>query len=349
MKVGTEVPAKCRQAFTLVELLIVGAVIAILATLTLVAVNMVAVTAKITKARSTIQKLDVAMQQIFETYEEKLSFIRKQIAANDETKNLDKKLQQKIAAHYIRDLMRMEMPQNWAEVQTEPLEMTEGYAVGDSPLRKYYLQEESKKPVVELNSAELLFLIVQNLNPEALEAFHGSEVADTNGNGFLEFVDAWGKPIRFLRWAPAFPGSDMQYDVLKASGGLPQTKLEDNKNWWLGRETAELLYAMRKATWRHHDPTDERIPSLFDDLVRQHSGESEQAYLTDEKAPIGWFLYPLIYSAGPDGDYGLDEGDNAPPVLGTEDILDPFAVPRGMPYGSSHFDNIHNHRWYNSF
>ena len=328
-----------RRALTLVELLIVGAVIALLATLTLVAVNMAATAAKITKTRSTIQKLDTAMQQIFETYAERLTVIRRQVAAEDETKDLDKETQRKIVAHRIRDLMRMEMPQSWAEVLREPIAMADYDAVEDSPLRKYYLQHGTASSA-ELSSAELLFLIIQNLNPEALEAFHGSEVADTDGNGLLEFVDAWGSPIRFLRWAPAFSDSDLQQNVLKRAGYTPTTNRANNRDWWItGRndKSSDLWQAMKTASINHPDPMDERIFDLLADPEQPFRG--------------GWFLYPLIYSAGPDGDYGLDDGliedgDEGTAIMGVEGILDPFGFPFGMPTGSSHFDNIHNHQWY---
>jgi len=53
---------------------------------------------------------------------------------------------------------------------------------------------------------------------------------------------------------------------------------------------------------------------------------------------------PLIYSAGPDGDYGLGYDTIAP--------ADPYAWPNdtyeqvwGTPDASDgHYDNIHNHR-----
>ena len=151
------------------------------------------------------------------------------------------------------------------------------------------------------------------MDPEALEAFHGSEVADTDGDGLLEFVDAWGRPIQFLRWAPAFNDSDIQQNVLN------ETAHETNRAWWLERDE-DLLSAMEKATSDHPDPTDERPDR------------------------IGWFLYPLIYSAGADGVYGLD--DEGTVVVGDDGILDPFMFPYGMPLGqgSGHFDNIHNHQ-----
>jgi hypothetical protein len=215
----------------------------------------------------------------------------------------------------------MEMPQNWMEVEMEPIPLTIGgktYRLEDSPLRNYYKQHGAA------SSSELLFLIIQNLNPEALEAFRGSEVADTDGDGFLEFVDAWGRPIQFLRWAPAFPDSDLQQNILALCDPkyVPKRNIEDNRTWWKNKDQ-RLLDAMASASKRHSFQLDGQANS------------------------IGWFLYPLIYSAGPDGKYGIDEGDNA--VIGTDEIVDPYAFPYGMPSGSSHLDNIHNHQWYRSF
>jgi hypothetical protein len=41
-------------------------------------------------------------------------------------------------------------------------------------------------------------------DPAIVGHFREDEFGDTNSNGQREFVDGWGKPIRFLRWAPAF-------------------------------------------------------------------------------------------------------------------------------------------------
>jgi len=328
-----------RRAFTLVELLVVCAIIGFLVTLTVIAVNMAARSAKVTKTRATIQKLDTAMLQIFAAYESKLDKIKNDIANEAAFSALSENERLKIAAHFIRDLMRMELPQNWEEAVTEPLTIPEirgdgdngddeedRYAVEASPLLYFYRQEyervlaRGKTP----RRAALLFLIIQNLNPEALEAFHGSEVA-ANDDGMLEFIDAWGNPILFLRWAPAFPDSDLQQNVLKRAGYTPVRDQVANRAWWIAWWTdvgnSDLLDAMRTASENHADPVDGRSNT------------------------IGWFLYPLIYSAGPDGRYGLDDEETV--TRGREGILDPFAFPHGMPNeGSRHLDNIHNHQWY---
>ena len=317
-----------RRAFTLVELLVVCAIIAILVTLTVITVNSVAHSTKVAKTRSTIQKLDTAMLQIFASYKSRFDAVRSDV--NRDYQALSPEDRQKITAHFIRDLMRMEMPQSWAEVLADPIEMIPGgYSIEESPLLYFYQQEYTRATTAGKtpSRAALLFLIIQNLNPEALEAFHGSEVADTDGDGLLEFVDAWGRPIQFLRWAPAFSDSDLQQNVLKEAKYALTPDQADNRQWWiLGRndENSDLRLAMVKASLDHPDPMDER------------------------PGAIGWFLYPLIYSAGADGRYAIDDGmDAVGQGVGSEGILDPFAFPYGMPDGTGrHFDNIHNHQWH---
>ena len=350
--------ATVRQAFTLVELLVVGAIIVILVTLTLIVMGRVEVSAKITKTRTTIQKLDAAMQQIFEAYENELAVVESQVAQKyRDNSDISDDTKQKIAAHFVRDLMRMEIPQNWAEVYDSSETPDDGIypklgpikinldgmpdlSVEESPLLDYYWQayKAATKRATgrEPNRAALLFLIIQNLNPEALESFHASEVADTDGDGLLEFIDAWGNPIQFLRWAPAFPSSDVQQDVLKIAGYVPKVNMENNKTWWMEGGGNDLPDAMVRASANHVDPLDKRINNVHD--------------------AVGWFLYPLIYSAGPDGKYDILDANPVSPTVGVEGILDPFAFPYGIPGDDNdndgilnHFDNIHNHQWYKSF
>jgi len=52
-------------------------------------------------------------------------------------------------------------------------------------------------------SAELLYLIVMQ-DPENAEQFRSNEIGDHDGDGLMEFHDAWGRPIRFLRWPAGF-------------------------------------------------------------------------------------------------------------------------------------------------
>ncbi len=68
---------------------------------------------------------------------------------------------------------------------------------------------------------ELLFLIVEgsDLNgTSAIELFGKSEIADTDGDGLNEFIDAFGSPIRWIRWPAGFSGASRFYpDMLDPS------------------------------------------------------------------------------------------------------------------------------------
>ncbi len=68
---------------------------------------------------------------------------------------------------------------------------------------------------------ELLFLIVEgsDLNgTSAIELFGKSEIGDTDGDGLKEFIDAFGRPIRWIRWPAGFAGASRFYpDMLDPS------------------------------------------------------------------------------------------------------------------------------------
>ncbi|MCU0707753.1 MAG: prepilin-type N-terminal cleavage/methylation domain-containing protein [Pirellula sp.] len=88
-------------------------------------------------------------------------------------------------------------------------------------------------------NAELLYLIIEDSNyngSSALELFGRSEIRDTDGDGLYEFVDAFGNPIRWIRWPsgsdisvrahpdlmdPALVGSDVQGDPMDRSKADP--------------------------------------------------------------------------------------------------------------------------------
>ena len=63
-------------------------------------------------------------------------------------------------------------------------------------------------------SAECLYMIVVNAcgDGEAKTLFSESTIGDTDGDGAPEFLDGWGHPISFLRWAPGFV-SDIQLNM----------------------------------------------------------------------------------------------------------------------------------------
>ena len=62
-------------------------------------------------------------------------------------------------------------------------------------------------------NAELLYLIVADSELEgssAIELFGAAEIADKDGDGLNEFIDAFGQPIRWIRW-PAWYSNATRY------------------------------------------------------------------------------------------------------------------------------------------
>ena len=65
-----------------------------------------------------------------------------------------------------------------------------------------------------IQSSELLYLIVSTSNyngSSALEQFRPTEIGDTDDDGLLEFIDAWGQPIVWLRWPAGYSGDLVRY------------------------------------------------------------------------------------------------------------------------------------------
>ncbi len=116
-----------------------------------------------------------------------------------------------------RDLMRMEMPDRWSDVTRGPEAVPTRPALHvlyEEAFNDAMTQSGSGSSAVETNaSAECLYLIVSTGSADGRASFNESDIGDTDGDGLMEFLDGWGKPIRFLRWAPGFSElSDVQVD-----------------------------------------------------------------------------------------------------------------------------------------
>jgi prepilin-type N-terminal cleavage/methylation domain-containing protein len=126
----------------------------------------------------------------------------------------------------------------------------------------------------ENESAECLYLIIMNAtgDGEARGMFKPNDIGDTDEDGAPEFVDGWGKPISFIRWAPGFD-SDAQLSM--ASLLRQQAKTNGDA-------------VVAQAILDDHDPFD-----LF---------RLDRPTTTTLR---GWRLVPLIVSGGGDEEIGL--------------------------------------------
>lgn len=65
-----------------------------------------------------------------------------------------------------------------------------------------------------VQTSELLYLFVASsrfAGSSALEFFRPSEIGDSDNDGMLEFIDAWGQPISWIRWPAGYPSDLVRY------------------------------------------------------------------------------------------------------------------------------------------
>jgi hypothetical protein len=250
----------------------------------------------------------------------------------------------------LRDLQRLEMPDRWNDTRYPPLTFawTAGQPWGRVPsvtarfqarynqarallLSKGKSATEADDILARYASAKLLYMIVMTHDPEAAEHFRSDEIARPTEDGLPVFVDAWGNPIKFLRWAPGFDQSGFQPTV---------SPIDD-------------------ATARANAASE--IPDPWNQKKTYRHGVLLAPATTD----LGWLLVPLIYSAGPDGIYDVVVDTPETPYRYAGD---PFACLTGSPARAmgtgldsentsetagvkvpanvsiDHFDNVTNHQ-----
>lgn len=167
----------------------------------------------------------------------------------------------------LRDTMRMELPDNYRDIEYSPslyhaaVFTSSGTpsvisppisrnvpgeynnlrrAFGLPPVMTPYTAAVSAGMTVAkastdnpaFDSAELLYQIVAASNyngSNGLEYFRPTEIGDVDGDGFLEFIDAWGMPICFIRWPAGYgePNRTAGGDPRPADSFLNDTSVPD--------------------------------------------------------------------------------------------------------------------------
>lgn len=158
--------------------------------------------------------------------------------------------------------------------------------------------------------AKLLYQIIASTTSEdssGIESFHPSEIGDPDQDGNPEFIDAWGTPIRFIRWpAGAWRWSPV---ALKSREAELYSWYYDSSATppWQDQTISggDRLDPVR-ADWRYMD--DDRYQAV---------GVPPEINVSKKNNPFD--LSPLVVSAGVDREFGLlFSGEDIPltPVSG---------------------------------
>ena len=292
---------KQRIGFTLIEMLVVVMIITMLAGMTLSAVGSARNAAAAARTRATIEKINRVVMKHYASYQ-----YRRVDIGDTTNKTKIQVAQDKLKA--LRALIRHEMPDRAGDLNAFSGETLPA-------LTQMYKMKFNKSTDTSHAAAELLFMQVM-ADPVGASMFSEGEIGDADKDGLPEFLDGWGRPIRYILWPAGF---------FRSQQDSCESDLQVTTN------TNDVKFV--------HDPFD-----------------------TANIEPGTPALFPLIYSAGPDGIYDINRGTEKGNVQNTSSYsivnnrLDPMQKDGdnryiGLPWNDTdgnnkvlhHFDNITNH------
>jgi hypothetical protein len=311
-------------------------------------------TARQAQSRHIVERLHTLLTDYYDTYKSR----RVKLAPGIETK-INNDLTTAAARgqalaearmYAMRELMLMEIPDRWSDVLLNQLGSPERqpfYLPGRTALSSVYLRRYKSllnrtnslsggtNTLVEIQNnqgAECLYMIVTLAcgDGEARSMFAENSIGDSDGDGAPEFLDGWGHPVNFLRWAPGF-----------------DSQIQLNQNSTDQMTTTDRLDAIAK----DHDPFDvfRRDSKAFRLVPLIYSpGRNESSGLVANEDYVPWtdqnFAANLVLAT------------NGPPFISAPK-LDPYKKVGSPPaylgtslhladpanFDETSSDNIHNH------
>jgi prepilin-type N-terminal cleavage/methylation domain-containing protein len=231
-----------RRAFTLIELLVVITIIGMLASMALTALYMARESAREAKTQSTIAKLDIVAQEQFAELHARRAPFGSRILGRDYNLQASPLAIAVLRLQALRWIAKTEMPTLLTDVEypkpnlapafrpvdiDTPVKLTASANVFNpatntmvletwevpirrtAAARRIFRKVAANPPTGDNSPAELFYMWVMSIDPDAKERFQPNEIADVDGDGHREFVDGWGHPIKFLRWPTGFEQSEV--------------------------------------------------------------------------------------------------------------------------------------------
>lgn len=297
--IRTARPRSHAGGFTLIELLVVITIIAVLMTLVVQAVGAFIGQARSAATETTIRKINGLLADRAETLHRmnmRNGYLESTLEYASPAGNASKFSYGDVNLRKIlanKELKRHFFPQRLADVRPD---LQPNVATNMSPT------EDST------TSSELLYDFLTQANvlgsePIGADTFSPAEATDKDGDGFPEFIDAWGNPLRFYRWPTRLFRRNPYWKDQTTVNPIDATDFANarvllstipsytgNPNVDLSRDPDDPL---RKCTIFNPNITGTSVYKIdFEDL----------GYHT----PATYHVL-LVVSAGPDGDLGLYE------------------------------------------
>lgn len=284
------------RGFTLLEVLITVTLVALLTGFLAVQIGRSITQAKITATRTTLQKIDSILKQRLQAFRELMDTGPKQ----KEIKDRGKVKVAELKALGIRDVNNDKIRELMAYKDLYRRAFPQMYADSSSLAAAGFTGNAADKR----ESSEILYWLLTQGETYGVPSigdndFSSSEIADTDGDGRMEFVDAWGEPLRFYRW----PTRLLRPDGL----AVPGTPVDVNRRKFAGMLINGLPPRPPAGDFDQasSDP-DDRLGAFLTESLRQTAGISptqfEGLYHTAET-----YHTPLILSGGPDRITGMLE------------------------------------------
>jgi len=336
-----------RSGFTLIELLVVMGIIAIVAGLSFVAATSFLTNARENATEVTIKKVDAILQDrmtALTNYCEEsdrrctsslglpsrppsyilplnVSPMKTQMDVFREAiQRGDYKLVKILKLKGKKDFFRRIMPMTFEEADMDldgktDVTNNQGVLVDVSTLSSLGHKSETE-------SAEVMYWFLTN-GPQVGNAPVGTgdflerEIGDTDGDGLLELLDGWGRPLRFYRWPTRL--------IRQPVSGNPQDSIADFSKASINVTAASyLISTLPPLSVLMSDPDD---PTAA--LTTAYTPEVFEKNLHTMRT---WHA-PLIMSVGEDGENGLHE---------PEDFLNfgQLAQPKNLPDIEDNISNL---------
>jgi prepilin-type N-terminal cleavage/methylation domain-containing protein len=313
--------APARDAFTLVELLVVIGLILILVTITVSISANLLTGAKEKATRATIAKV----HQLLEDRRRAIDIHNSTVQFDQEIRFLRSRVRN-IVANAIQGGT---LTQN-AGVQIEAaFQRALPAMVVKAKLRQLLPQANlTGPPPTVADSSELLYEAltqreVFGVEPVGEEFFDTSELGDTDGDGITEIIDAWGHPLRFYVWPTRLVRPDGLVDA-DTDGiiEIPNQSGLDETLAGLNGDNVDLLVPGAARQNLNVDPDDPMGYFLNFVNMLTRAGAVTNGYQRTEMAPVtpvdfptliqgyptlATYHVPLIVSIGPDEVPGLFE------------------------------------------